>query len=56
MREWDIKRADNETEVEQLLDAGWEPFAVDFNFLGNVEGKPFIVTRYMWFKKKVKLD
>lgn len=53
MKQWEMKRAESETEAEQLLEAGWEPFSADFNFAGNVEGKPFIVTRYMWFKRKV---
>lgn len=48
MRIWDMKRAESETEAEQLLDAGWEPFSADFVIIDNI-----IVTRYMWFKKRV---
>lgn len=49
MRIWDMKKADNEDEAEKLLNDGWEPFSVDFTIINNV-----IVTRYMWFKKRVR--
>ena len=46
MRNWEMKRADTETEAEQQLEDGWEPFSVDFVIINNV-----IIIRYMWFKK-----
>ena len=53
MRKWEMKRTESEEEAEKLLDEGWEPFSADFNFVSNVEGNPLMVTRYMWFKKRV---